>query len=61
MSDPVPSRAPVLALRLLLPHLRPYLGRALGAAAALLVAALLTLALGQGVARLVDSGLAAGS
>lgn len=56
-----PARAPVVALRVLLPHLRPYLPRAIGAGAAMLVAALLTLALGQGVARLVDSGLSAGS
>jgi ATP-binding cassette subfamily B protein len=50
-----------IALRLLLPHLRPYWPRALAAGAALLIAALMTLALGQGVARLVDGGLAAGS
>jgi ATP-binding cassette subfamily B protein len=61
VTSPAPGRAPLIALRLLLPHLRPYRFRALGAAAALLAAALLTLALGQGVARLVDSGLAAGS
>jgi ABC-type multidrug transport system fused ATPase/permease subunit len=51
----------LIALRLLLPHLRPYWSRALAAGAALLIAALMTLALGQGVARLVDGGLAAGS
>jgi ATP-binding cassette subfamily B protein len=51
----------VLALRLLLPHLRPYLPRALGAGAALLVAALLTLALGQGLRTLIDTGLGPGS
>ncbi len=56
-----PARAPLVALRLLLPHLRPYLPRALGAAAALVMAALLTLALGQGVARLIDTGLGPGS
>ena len=61
MTSPGPPRTPVVALRLLLPHLRPYLARALGAAAALLLAALLTLALGQGVARLIDRGLAPGS
>jgi ATP-binding cassette subfamily B protein len=55
------NRSPLVALRLLLPHLRPYLPRALAAGAALLVAALMTLALGQGVARLVDGGLSAGS
>jgi ATP-binding cassette subfamily B protein len=50
-----------LALGLLLPHLRPYLPRAIGAGAALLCASLLTLALGQGVARLIDTGLGPGS
>jgi ATP-binding cassette subfamily B protein len=50
-----------VALGLLLPHLRPYLPRALGAGAALILAALLTLALGQGVARLIDTGLGPGS
>ncbi len=46
------------ALRLLLPFLRPYRGRALGAAAALGVAAGLVLLLGQGVRRLIDLGFA---
>jgi ATP-binding cassette subfamily B protein len=46
---------------LLVPHLRPYLPRAIGAGIAMVAGALLTLALGQGVARLVDSGLSAGS
>ena len=56
------TRAASLAsLRLLLPALRPYLPRAAGAAVALLLAAGLTLALGQGLAGLVDGGLAAGS
>ena len=50
-----------MALGLLLPHLRPYLPRAIGAGAALLCASLLTLALGQGVARLIDTGLGPGS
>ena len=59
--SPAPGRAPLVALGLLLPHLRPYLPRALGAGAALLAAALLTLALGQGVARLIDTGLGPGS
>ena len=48
----------VASLRLLLPHLRPYLGRAIGAAAALLVAAGLLLALGQGLRHLIDFGFA---
>ena len=49
------------ALALLLPYLRPYLGRALAAAAALLLAAGLVLALGQGVRHLIDHGFATGS
>ncbi len=61
MTAPSPSRAPLVALGLLLPHLRPYLPRAIGAGAALLCASLLTLALGQGVARLIDTGLGPGS
>ena len=61
VTAPSPARAPLVALGLLLPHLRPYLPRALGAAAALLFASLLTLALGQGVARLIDTGLGPGS
>jgi len=61
VTAPSPSRTPLLALGLLLPHLRPYLPRAIGAGAALLCASLLTLALGQGVARLIDTGLGPGS
>ena len=61
MTAPSPSRAPLVALGLLLPHLRPYLPRAIGAGAALICASLLTLALGQGVARLIDTGLGPGS
>jgi ATP-binding cassette subfamily B protein len=57
----VTQAAPLASLRLLLPALRPYLPRAAGAAVALLLAAGLTLALGQGLAGLVDGGLAAGS
>jgi len=49
------------SLALLLPYLRPYLGRALGATAALLIAAGLLLALGQGVRHLIDQGFASGS
>src|SRR6195952_194 len=52
---------PVSSLRLLLPYLRPYRLRSLGAAAALLVAAGLVLALGQGIRGLIDRGFAAGS
>jgi len=46
------------ALRVLLPFLRPHLGRALGAAAALLMAAGLVLLIGQGLRRLIDEGFA---
>ncbi len=49
----------VAALGLLFPFLRPYRGRALGAAAALAIAAGLVLGLGQGVRRLIDQGFAA--
>jgi ATP-binding cassette subfamily B protein len=46
------------ALRVMLPFLRPHLGRALGAAAALLMAAGLVLLIGQGLRRLIDEGFA---
>ncbi len=46
------------ALRVLLPFLRPYRVRAVGAALALGVAAVLVLGLGQGVRRLIDVGFA---
>lgn len=59
MDTPAP-RPPVTSLRLLLPQLRPYLPRAIGAGAALLLAAGLTLALGQGLKRLIDEGFATG-
>jgi ATP-binding cassette subfamily B protein len=69
MVTPTPSRqpaasaaaAPVASLGLLLPHLRPYLPRALGAIFALAAAAGLTLALGQGLRRLIDEGFSAGT
>ncbi len=48
------------SLRLLLPYLRPYVWRAVGASVALLVAAGLLLALGQGVRTLIDHGFAGG-
>ena len=48
------------SLRLLLPYLRPYVWRAVGASVALLIAAGLLLALGQGVRSLIDRGFAAG-
>jgi ATP-binding cassette subfamily B protein len=49
------------ALGLLLPYLKPYRFRAIGAAAALLLAAGLILTLGQGLRRLIDHGFASGS
>jgi ATP-binding cassette subfamily B protein len=52
------TRHRLSALRLLLPFLRPYRWRALGAAGALGLAAGLVLALGQGVRRLIDFGFA---
>jgi len=58
---PSPTRAPVVSLRLLLPHLRPYLARAFCAGAALLLAAGLTLTLGQGLKRLIDEGFGGGT
>jgi ATP-binding cassette subfamily B protein len=50
----------VTSLRLLLPFLRPYLGRALGAAVALFAAAGLTLAVGQGLRQIIDDGFRGG-
>ncbi|WP_198369895.1 ABC transporter transmembrane domain-containing protein [Roseomonas rosulenta] len=60
MSGSVRRRG-VAPLRLLLPFLRPYLPRALGAAAALLAAAGLTLAIGQGLRHIIDDGFAGGA
>ncbi|TCI00298.1 ATP-binding cassette domain-containing protein [Roseococcus sp. SYP-B2431] len=51
----------IASLRLILPYLRPYVGRAIGAAAALLLAAGLLLLIGQGVRQLVDVGFAEAS
>ena len=57
----VPSPRPSLsALRLLVPFLRPYRGRAVASAVVLALAAVLVLGLGQGVRQLVDQGFAAG-
>jgi ATP-binding cassette subfamily B protein len=61
MSSAVTSRPPLASLRLILPQLRPYWPRALGAAAALLLAAGLTLLLGQGLMRLIDDGFGSGT
>ena len=48
-------------MRLLVPFLRPYAGRAIGAAVSLAVAAGLVLLLGQGLRRLIDDGFASGN
>ena len=60
-AQPTVPGAPLGSLALLLPYLRPYAGRVLGASLSLLVAAGLLLALGQGVRRLIDRGFASGS
>ncbi len=51
----------IASLSLLLPYLRPYVGRTALATLSLLSAALLLLALGQGVRGLIDRGFASGS
>jgi ATP-binding cassette subfamily B protein len=64
MSNPPRLRLPssrIGALGLLLPYLRPYRLRAVGAATVLLLAAGLVLALGQGLRHLIDHGFAGGS
>jgi len=53
-------RASLATLGLLLPLLKPYWPRVLAAIAALLLAAGLTLALGQGLKHLIDDGFAGG-
>ncbi|WP_421990140.1 ABC transporter transmembrane domain-containing protein [Roseococcus sp.] len=59
MADPPAARSrSVASLRLILPYLKPYAGRAVAAALALLVAAGLLLLIGQGVRQLVDVGFA---
>ncbi len=55
------TRPPLTSLRVLLPHLRPYLARALAASIALLVAAGLLLGLGQGLRQLIDQGFGGAS
>ena len=55
------TKPPLTSLRVLLPHVRPYLGRALAASVALLVAAGLLLGLGQGLRALIDQGFGAAS
>ena len=59
-SGPTPPRANIASLRLLFPYLKPYAWRVASASAALLVAAGLVLALGQGLRRLIDVGFANG-
>jgi ATP-binding cassette subfamily B protein len=53
--------APVASLGLLLPYLKPYLGRVVLAGVALIAASGLVLGLGQGVRHLVDEGFGGGS
>ena len=53
-------RTSLAALGLLLPLLKPYLPRVIAAIASLLLAAGLTLALGQGLKHLIDDGFAGG-
>ncbi|WP_198378671.1 ABC transporter transmembrane domain-containing protein [Neoroseomonas rubea] len=61
MADSAAARPrSVAALRLLLPFLRPYLARAAGAAGALIAAAALTLAVGQGLRHIIDDGFTGG-
>ena len=55
-----PARPSLSALRLILPFLRPYRGRAVAASLMLGLAAGLVLGLGQGVRRLIDSGFTSG-
>jgi ATP-binding cassette subfamily B protein len=57
MTKPSPARR-LIALRLLLPYLRPYGAEAAGAAVALLAAAGLQLGIGQGLKTLIDHGFA---
>ena len=54
-----PKKPRLSSLRVLLPFLRPYAGRSIGAAVALALAAGLVLLLGQGVRRLIDDGFGA--
>ncbi len=69
LAAPPPPRPPLRAWRrvaigplgLLLPYMRPYRLRVMGASLSLLAAAALVLALGQGVRRLIDHGFASGS
>ncbi len=58
---PIPPRPRVGSLRLILPYLGAYRGRAAGAAVSLIAAVVLVLGVGQGLRRLVDMGFAGGS
>ena len=60
-SPPAPPVSAVAAVSFMRPFVRKYAWHAIGAACSLAVAALLTLALGQGVRRLIDHGFASGS
>ncbi len=60
MADSPARPSGVASLSLLLPFLRPYLARAGAAAFALLAAAGLTLAVGQGLRRIIDDGFTGG-
>ncbi|MBS7811659.1 ABC transporter transmembrane domain-containing protein [Roseococcus pinisoli] len=62
MTEPLAVRSRnVASLRMILPYLRPYTGRVVGAAVALLLAAGLLLMIGQGVRHLVDEGFSEAS
>lgn len=61
MHLPKSKPAPPSALSFVVPFVRRYVWQSAGAAFALLAAAVLTLALGQGVRRLIDHGFASGS
>jgi len=54
------ERSSFVTLRMLLPFVRPYRGRVVGACVALLAAAGLSLAIGQGLRGLIDVGFASG-
>jgi ATP-binding cassette subfamily B protein len=55
-----PTRAPIGSLRLILPYLRAWRWRVVGAMIALLTAVVLVLGIGQGLRGLVDKGFASG-
>ncbi len=62
MTDtPLPTKARIGSLRLILPYLAAYRVRCIAAAVSLIAAVLLVLAVGQGLRRLVDKGFAQGN